>query len=194
MGDGHGTDPQGKHGHKDAAPADLLGQESADKRPDRQPHVDGRHIDADGPAALSGREDGGQNGHAGGHEQGRAQPLDHPQEEKPGGGVDHRRGRGTGGVYDQADAEHPLAAVDVSQLAGRDQADGHGQQVGGRHPAQFHGRHLQIFLDGRQGHIDRGDHERTHERGQRGHEQGGSFQGGLLLRNRRLGLLLIGVQ
>ena len=155
MGDGDGTDTQRKHGHKNAAPADLLSQKAADKRSDRQPHVDGRNINADGPAALSGREDGGQDGHAGGHKQGCAQSLDHPKEEKPGGGVDQGRGRRPGCVDDQADAEHLLAAVDVGQLSGRNQADGHGQQVGGRHPAQLHGRHLQIFLDGRQGHIDR---------------------------------------
>jgi len=71
--------------------------------------------------------------------------------------------------------------MDVGELAGRDEDDGHGQQIGGGDPAELDRVHPQIGLDGRQGDIDRRDHERADERGQRGDDQGRPFEGGVYL-------------
>ena len=177
QGHGDGTGTERAHDQKDGAPAEQVGQLAADKGTDRQPHVHRRHVDAQRPAAPFGRKDGGENGHAGGGEQAHPQPLHRPQRDQGKAGGDKGRGQGAQGVDHQAGGEHPLAAVDVGDPAGRDQPHGHGHQVGGGHPAQLDGIQGKVRLDGRQGDVHRRDHERPHERGQGGHEQGGPLDG-----------------
>ncbi len=170
----HGEDREGQgyRDPEDAPPSEGVGQEAAQDGPGRKPDIDGRRVDADGPAALAGREHGGQDGHARAEDHGPADPLDGTE-------GDEGRPRRRQGGEDRAEAEDgdargedPLAPVDIGQAAEGDEEHGRGQHVGRRDPAQGHGAHRELLGDERHADVEAGSHERGQERGRGRDEQG----------------------
>ncbi len=157
QGEYNHEDRKGDVEEEDAGPADVLGEDAANEGPQREAGVHGCRDDPDGPAALPGREDRGDDGNRGGEDHGAPESLDHPGSNDNGPGPRKGGKERSQGEQEISQDEEPFPPVEVGEPAERDDADGGREQVGRGDPSQRHGIDVKRRADGRERNVERGD-------------------------------------
>ena len=167
--DGHGRHHEGhdrKVGEEDRAPPEVLEQGAGQDGPERSPGAGEPGPGGDGLAALLGREDGGQQGERGRHDEGGADPGDHPAGDhlgRPGAEPAHQR---AGGEDEEPEDEGPLASEAVPQGAGRQEQGGEHQGVRVDDPLEGAGAGTEVALHAREGDVEPRHRHDDHDEGQ----------------------------
>jgi hypothetical protein len=150
---------------EDPAPVQVLADQAADRRAERQAEGADRAPDADrgGPLPRVGerRRDDRQGG---GHQHRRAEALHRPGgDQHPGAAREPGRQRGQR-EDGQADEEHPAPADQVRDPAADEQQAAEYEQVAAHDPLKAADRYVQAVLDRRQRHVDHVVIKVSHER------------------------------
>ena len=159
----HGADRDRDVEVEDRPPADVLGEEAAEHRPDRQRQRRDAGPGAHRLAALVGGEGIGDDRERPRHHQRRADALDDAADDQRGlvrGEAGGRRGEGED---DHAGEEHPPAAEDVAEPPAGRQQHGEGERVAVDRPLQARDRGPQVLLDRGQGDVHDRVVEHDHE-------------------------------
>ena len=159
-----------QHG-KDASPAQMTRQQSAQKRARSEAGINGGDVDPHGPAPLSRGENRSQNRHVGAEHHGTADALQNPHADQPadaGGEGEQKHGQRE---ENQANGEHPSPAKDVSGPPRRQQQNGGGEHVTADDPVQGDRVEAELRANRRQRQVDRRPHEGRQERSKSRHCQ-----------------------
>ena len=169
------ADPDRDVDEEDPLPAEALGDDAADQRPDRDGAADRRAPDAERRRPVFAVELLADQGQRGGEHPGAADPLQAAGEVEQGrvlGDAAEERGEGEDPEADREDAPAPEP---VAERAGGEQEGGEGQRVGVDDPLQAGEAGVEFALDVRQGDVDDGDVEQQHERRDRDEDEGPPF-------------------
>ena len=175
LGQDHRPDPDRDVEEEDPLPAEALGDDAADQRPDRDRAADHGSPDAERGRPVFAVELLADQGQRGGEHPGAADALQPAREVEQGrvlGDAAEERGEGED---PEPDREHAPAPEPVAERAGGEQEGGEGQRVGIDDPLQAGEAGVQFTLDVRQGDVDDGDVEQQHERRDRDQDQGPPF-------------------
>ena len=167
--DGERDDTDGKVDVEHPAPAQMLGEQAAQQRPEHAGRAEDRAEQPLVAAAFPGRYDVADDRHRQHHQPAAAEPLERAEADELGHVLGGAAQRGTGEEDDDRGLEQLLAAVLVAQFAPQGCGGGRGQQIGGDHPGQVL-QAAEVADDGGQ----RGRHDGLVQRRQQQPEQQGA--------------------
>ena len=164
---GDGDEPDGHVDQEDRPPRRELGQEAAERGPQRQADRDADGVEAERPAAFARAERAGHDGGAHRHEHRRPDALERAE---PDEGADARgqAAQDAGRREDRKSGEVDLPERDhLAQAAEREEQAADDQQVGDDDPLDRRQVDPERPADAGQGDVDDGPVERRHERAER---------------------------
>ena len=152
---------------EDPVPVDVLGDQAADERADREGERGDAGPDADRRSPLLRRERDSDDRERRRVHQRRAEPLDDARrdQERRVTGQAAREGRER--EDGEADDEHPAPAEKVGELAAREHESPEGEGVPGDHPLELGHLEVERLLDGGQRHVHDRVVEHDHEEAER---------------------------
>jgi hypothetical protein len=162
-GDDDRQDADGNVDEEDPVPADVLCDETADQRSDRQGQRGDARPDADRHPALPRREGGGDDRERGGVHEGRADALDDPRADQDLRATGQAAGERGAREDDEPDDEDAPPAEQVGQLPAREHEHAEGERVAVEHPLELGDPDAEVVLDRRQRHVHDRVVEHDHE-------------------------------
>ena len=168
---GDGADQRQRHdGHVDqehAAPVEVLDQEAAGDRADRDADAGHRRPGGDRLRALLGREDVGQDRERRRHDPCSAETHDRARGDQRRRVRSERRDDGPEPEHGQPGQERALAPEAVAEAAGGEQQTGEDQQVAVHDPLQLARTGVELLADRGQPHVEDGVAHRDQEQRER---------------------------
>ena len=158
-----GDDADGHVDEKDEPPAQVVGNDTAQHRPEHQAQGNGGGIDADGFAALPWFKYRGDNGQAQRHLHGHGDALDSPENDEHPDVPGQPAQQGCTGKAGQAGEKDAFVAEDVPKPAVNQDERTDGQEVDGRNPLHKGVVGLEITGDGGKNHIDNAPIDGAHD-------------------------------
>ncbi len=152
-------------------PVDLVHQQAAEDRPDRQPQRPHPGPDPDRHGSLLAREDVRDDRERRRQHQRRPRALDAAHEDQRLGAGRQRRPGGPGLEDDHPQREEPPPPEAVAYRAAQEQQPGQDQGVAVHHPLQRRHRGVQVPRDRRQRRVDHRVVQEDHQGRQRHHRQ-----------------------
>ena len=175
LGQHDGDDPDRDVDEEDPFPAEVLGDQAADQRADRDGAADRRSPDAERGGAVAAVELLPEQGERGGEHRRAADPLQPARQVEQGRVAGDAAEEGGEGEEAEPEREDAAAAQAVAERAGGEQEGGEHQRVGVDDPLQAGEARAEVPLDVGQGDVDDRDVQQQHERRDRAEDEGPPF-------------------